>query len=513
MSSVGAFPDTAIVVPTLARRSLSALLESLAVSVSAGNCGVPTAIYLVDDRGPSAGPLPCARSLWRGATPAVLRGPGRGPAAARNVGWRAARTTWVAFLDDDVVVTEGWWAQLCRDLAGATPDVAASKGRIIVPLETDSPSDFARNTAALERAQWITADMAFRRRALARVQGFDERFPRAYREDSDLALRLAAHGYRLSQGERMTMHPVRPAGWWVSVAQQAGNADNALMRKKHGPDWRARAGAGRGMLADHALTTATGLAAAIARSTARTRTSRRAALLLSVLWTLRTSKFTARRVLPGPRTADEIGRMAATSLLIPPIAVFHRAAGEWRHRHVERFAPRPPKVVLFDRDGTLVYDVPFNGDPRLVEPMPDARAALDALRDAGVRLGVVTNQSGVARGVLSAAQVRDVNQRVEALLGPFDHWEVCPHGPEDGCSCRKPEPGMILRAAHALGVEPEECAVIGDTGADVFAAERAGALAVMVPNERTRPEECHRASVTCSSLAEAVDFLLAGSRR
>jgi histidinol phosphatase-like enzyme len=78
-----------------------------------------------------------------------------------------------------------------------------------------------------------------------------------------------------------------------------------------------------------------------------------------------------------------------------------------------------PAAVLFDRDGTLVRDVPYNGDPSRVEPMPGARAALDRLRAAGVRTAVVSNQSGVARGLLTRDQVDAVNARVEEVLGPL----------------------------------------------------------------------------------------------
>ena len=109
-------------------------------------------------------------------------------------------------------------------------------------------------------------------------------------------------------------------------------------------------------------------------------------------------------------------------------------------------------AVLFDRDGTLIVDVPYNGDPRRVEPMPGARAALDRLRAAGLRLGVVTNQSGLARGSFSDAQLTAVNRRVEELLGPFDTWQICPHDDSAGCRCRKPAPGLVTAAAAALGL-------------------------------------------------------------
>jgi histidinol-phosphate phosphatase family protein len=199
--------------------------------------------------------------------------------------------------------------------------------------------------------------------------------------------------------------------------------------------------------------------------------------------------------------------MLATSAAIPPVAVAHRVRGELRAR---RAAPLPPPrfAVLFDRDGTLVHDVPYNGDPAAVEPVPGALAALTRLRAEGVPVGVVTNQSGIGRQLLTREQVEAVNARVEELLGPFDTWQLCPHAPDAGCACRKPGPGLVLAAADALGVPAERCVLIGDIGADVAAATAAGARAVLVPTPVTRPEEVDAAPVVAPDLLTAVDLAL-----
>jgi D-glycero-D-manno-heptose 1,7-bisphosphate phosphatase len=165
-------------------------------------------------------------------------------------------------------------------------------------------------------------------------------------------------------------------------------------------------------------------------------------------------------------------------------------------------------AVLFDRDGTLVVDVPYNGDPALVRPVPGAREALGLLRAAGIPTGVVTNQSGIARGLISTEQATAVNRRVDELLGPFAVWQVCPHGPEDGCACRKPRPGMVLAAARQLGLAPQRVAVIGDIGADIDAAAAAGAASVLVPTPVTRPEEVAAAPIVRADLMGAVQHLL-----
>jgi D-glycero-D-manno-heptose 1,7-bisphosphate phosphatase len=159
-----------------------------------------------------------------------------------------------------------------------------------------------------------------------------------------------------------------------------------------------------------------------------------------------------------------------------------------------------PAAVLFDRDGTLVVDVPYNHDPSLVTPMPTATA--------GVPVGVVSNQSGVARGLITPAQLDAVNARVDEIFGGFDTWQVCPHGVEDGCPCRKPQPGLVLAAARALGVPVADTVVIGDIGADLGAAAAAGARAVLVPTPVTRREEVDQAAWTAATLADAVALAL-----
>ncbi|GAA1274733.1 D-glycero-alpha-D-manno-heptose-1,7-bisphosphate 7-phosphatase [Arthrobacter pascens] len=168
------------------------------------------------------------------------------------------------------------------------------------------------------------------------------------------------------------------------------------------------------------------------------------------------------------------------------------------------------RAVLFDRDGTLVVDVPYNGDPGMVRPFPGARRALDGLRSLGLATGVLSNQSGIARGILTAEEVAGVNARVEELLGPFDVWEVCPHSAEDRCGCRKPAPGMIHSACSRLGIDPSEAAFIGDIGSDIEAARAAGARGVLVPTPLTRNEEVAAAGEVAADLEQAVAMLLRG---
>lgn len=212
--------------------------------------------------------------------------------------------------------------------------------------------------------------------------------------------------------------------------------------------------------------------------------------------------------------------MATTSVAMPFAAAWHAGRGLVRRRRLmaDRLrAPRPrgdarvPRAVLLDRDGTLVHDVPYNGDPERVRPVDGASEALSRLRGAGVATAVISNQSGIARGMVRAEEVAAVNRRIAELIGDPGPWLICPHGPDDGCGCRKPLPGMVLRAAEALGVDPADCLVIGDIGADVEAARAAGARAVLVPTPATRPEEIAAAPEVAPDLLAAVDIALEGA--
>ena len=173
--------------------------------------------------------------------------------------------------------------------------------------------------------------------------------------------------------------------------------------------------------------------------------------------------------------------------------------------------PRLPDLVLFDRDGTLVHDFPYNGDPDWVRPVPGALEALDRLRARAIRVGVVSNQSAVARGLITMGQVDACMARLTDLLGPFDTIQVCPHGPDDGCACRKPAPGMVTTACAELDVDPSRCVVIGDVGADVDAAAAAGAVGILVPTPVTRKSEVAAAPRRATTLTDAVDDVLSGT--
>jgi histidinol-phosphate phosphatase family protein len=258
----------------------------------------------------------------------------------------------------------------------------------------------------------------------------------------------------------------------------------------------------------HTLNTAAAMAAMLSMLTGRWHIARWAA----ATWAGLTAEFAARRFWAGPRTLGEAARMVVTSVLIPPAAALHRLRGEWAFRSARR---DPPLAVLLDRDDTLIEDGPYLRDPQGVRPVPGALDALGRLRDRGLLLAIVTNQSGVAKGLISPDELDAVNAKVDAVLGPFDSWQVCVHGDGDGCRCRKPAPGMVHAAANALGVDTTRCVMIGDTGGDVEAALSACAEAVLVPTERTLRHEISEARMTArvaASLEDAVSLVLKDCR-
>lgn len=145
-------------------------------------------------------------------------------------------------------------------------------------------------------------------------------------------------------------------------------------------------------------------------------------------------------------------------------------------------------AAFLDRDGTLIEDRAYLGDPAGVRLLPGAPEALAGLTAAGYRVVVVTNQSGVARGLFDEAAVDEVNRRMADLLlagnpdAVVDRFYVCPH--LDGCGCRKPLPGLFLRAALECHLDLGRSLAIGDSARDVDAARAAGCARAVRVGER-----------------------------
>lgn len=144
------------------------------------------------------------------------------------------------------------------------------------------------------------------------------------------------------------------------------------------------------------------------------------------------------------------------------------------------------KAVFIDKDGTLIHDEPYNVDPGQVRLTAGAGLALRALKLAGHKLIIISNQPGIADKRFKAQDLLAIDRCIQTLLAPYgatiDAFYYCPHGPEDGCQCRKPRPGMILRAAEEHEVDPRQSWMIGDILHDVEAGNRAGCHTIHLDN-------------------------------
>lgn len=135
-------------------------------------------------------------------------------------------------------------------------------------------------------------------------------------------------------------------------------------------------------------------------------------------------------------------------------------------------------AVFFDRDGVLNHDTGYLHRAEDWRWVDGATAAICRLNALGCRVVVVTNQSGVGRGFYEEDDVRVLHawvaKEVEAMGGKIDAFYFCPHGPDAGCACRKPLPGMILDAIQELDIDPKRSFLIGDRESDIAAATAAG---------------------------------------
>jgi len=144
--------------------------------------------------------------------------------------------------------------------------------------------------------------------------------------------------------------------------------------------------------------------------------------------------------------------------------------------------PGRPGIFL-DRDGTVIRDTGYIGDPELVEFLPDVFAALRRFQDAGYRLVVISNQSGIGRGVITQTQYELVARRIADRLGEhgiYVETYYCPHPPDDNCECRKPHPYLLLRAARDLNLDLTRSYMIGDRLTDVEAGIAAGCKTILL---------------------------------
>ena len=311
-------PRLSVVIPTYRRPELLArcLVAVLTQSIER----VAYEIIVVDDGHDDATRAQVEAMQPPGGAPALryLRPvQGRGPAVARNAGWRAARGMLVAFTDDDTIPDRRWLEEGERAIGRCI----AICGRVVVPPVHEPPTDHELMTRGLESAEFVTANAFVWREALERVGGFDERFRRAWREDSDLQFRLARLGDVQRAGCAAVLHPVREERWGVCLRQQRNTFFDALLYKKHPRLYRERI---RRMPPwDYYAIVALVIVApllALAHVAAVAATAIAAALLLVFRLAFKRLRGTSH----APR---HVAEMIVTSALIPFLSVYWRLRG------------------------------------------------------------------------------------------------------------------------------------------------------------------------------------------
>ncbi len=183
------------------------------------------------------------------------------------------------------------------------------------------------------------------------------------------------------------------------------------------------------------------------------------------------------------------------------------------------------RAVFLDRDGTINYDVGYLNHPDQLEFIPGAVEAIRMLREAGFSIVVITNQAGIAKGLIPEEQLPKINAAFSRMLDEVDAacdgLYYCPHHPEGkvedyarACDCRKPAPGMLLQAAEDLDIDLVRSYVVGDKSSDVQLGHNVGATAVMVltghgrDEQKQYPADYTPPHYTCNTLYEAAQWIL-----
>lgn len=317
-------PRISVVVPTFRRPEL---LRRCLVALCTQDLDPGDYEIVVADDGPSPETARAVADLdGLPGSPRVRCLPVRhtqGPAGARNVGWRAATAPLIAFTDDDTIPDPGW---LPTGLEALDSGADAAVGRTIVPAP-QPPTDYERGVAGLERAEFITANCFVSRRALERVGGFDERYERAWREDSDLQFALMDHGIVIASAPAaIVVHPIRPAPWGVSLSQQRQVMYDALLYRKYPGHYRRRIRAAPPI--DYYVAVIAFAAGVAALFGGRPWI----AAAGFATWTVLTLALFHRRLRGASRAPRHVLEMLVTSAFIPPLALYWRAVGSARYR-------------------------------------------------------------------------------------------------------------------------------------------------------------------------------------
>jgi D-glycero-D-manno-heptose 1,7-bisphosphate phosphatase len=168
------------------------------------------------------------------------------------------------------------------------------------------------------------------------------------------------------------------------------------------------------------------------------------------------------------------------------------------------------RVVVLDRDGTIVVDREYLADPDGLEFLPGAAEGLRRLHRQGYRLVVISNQSGVGRGLFTLERLRQINDRLMQMVGQagaqLTAIYCCPHRPEEQCDCRKPRAALLHQAARELGFDPHTCIVVGDQSCDVELGQHVGATTVLISADPA-PAAAHYVATDLLQAARIIERL------
>jgi D-glycero-D-manno-heptose 1,7-bisphosphate phosphatase len=175
---------------------------------------------------------------------------------------------------------------------------------------------------------------------------------------------------------------------------------------------------------------------------------------------------------------------------------------------------RKTPAVFLDRDGTLMRDVDYCGDPKDVHLLAGVSEALRRLKNRGYKLVVITNQSGIGRGYFSDDQYQAVERELAQQIGDglIDATYYCPHLPRDGCRCRKPSPALVVRAASDHDLDLSQSFFVGDKRTDIECGWNAGVKTILVQTGYGKKTDSELADFVAEDLAEAADLILKKSK-
>jgi glycosyltransferase involved in cell wall biosynthesis len=319
--------NISVVIPTYARPEL---LQRCVQAVRGQSCpGCFFEVIIVSD-GPDGETKDLLGAIQAANPEFQLRfyqlGKRSGPAAARNLGWQQACGELVVFTDDDCIPAASWLAAYWRAFQSQHQELVAFTGKVEVPVP-EKPTDYQKNVSHLATADFITANCAATKRALALVGGFDEEFPIAWREDSDLHFKLLEKNIPIPHvGDAVICHPARDVSWGVSVGEQRKSMFNALLFKKHREFYRAKIASGPVWIY-YAI-----ILSSIAAVLALIFKAKILMLLALSTWLLALAIFIVRRLRGTDVSFSHRLEMIITSILIPYLSVYWTLRGALRYK-------------------------------------------------------------------------------------------------------------------------------------------------------------------------------------